>query len=758
MSVIPIRPSFAKKGPSPADERPTREVLATLAELLLGPRVDVPMPAVADLLSAAIALAEGSRKKSILPLAIAPAELVLVRRGSDALVSYYVSDGTPDVRVLDRALPLRSLLEGTAAAATRLAASDPDPTSRQLVLRLADRARDVEIRPMRSAPPPILKRGGALERPPEEVPLAFGFEASIGPLVDPPRESAAMCSDVHALLFDGSLWMWARDRRIPLVRGPIMLAVARMVAGVRALLDAHERGRPANVRLRAGSFSVGVRVARGGERPVQLTLGSRDAAQVAIPELTVEEAALPILRLASDVLHALVSVDRSQTRNLRVTSLREEVRSLRRRARVRPEPPRSVVHDDPERLRLACRAALREEGPEALTPAPRALRFETRWEVEVEGLDAASTFLCGDRLVVATPQHTVALDREDGGMIWGHAQPASASFMTGTVLVRVTGDGRVALCDLEDGESFAHVRVAPRLGGPPCGVLATGGDAPPVVILAEGRAGLVAVDLRTGELRWRHTGEGVGTFGLRRAGRILLVTNGDGAVSALDVVTGELLWRLAADGERFVLRPAISGDVVVAVSGDPGSDRGTLYGVDLFSGRALWRRRLDAAPAGEPIAASDVAALAVGGARDASLAAFEPADGTLRWMVRDPGVSCGAASLVVDRLLIANAPAGHVVALDLEDGRARWQRNLAHPVADDVPRRLEPVLRGGALFVPSAAVHVLRPHDGTSIGEPLPSELVPDWTRVDERGWVYVAEESGHLAALAPRPTLTLVT
>jgi hypothetical protein len=34
---------------------------------------------------------------------------------------------------------------------------------------------------------------------------------------------------------------------------------------------------------------------------------------------------------------------------------------------------------------------------------------------------------------------------------------------------------------------------------------------------------------------------------------------------------------------------------------------------------------------------------------------------------------------------------------------------------------------------------------------------VPDLVRVDERGWVYVAEESGHLAAYAPAPQLTLV-
>ena len=32
-----------------------------------------------------------------------------------------------------------------------------------------------------------------------------------------------------------------------------------------------------------------------------------------------------------------------------------------------------------------------------------------------------------------------------------------------------------------------------------------------------------------------------------------------------------------------------------------------------------------------------------------------------------------------------------------------------------------------------------------------------DWLRVDERGWVYIAEESGHVAAYAPVPHLSLV-
>lgn len=750
MRVIPIRPIA-----SPPDEetspRPSDALHASLRALLLGvERTEaLPLPAPADILSAAIALAEGSRQKSILPLGVSTAELVLLRRGADVLVSYYESDGTPEVRVLDRAVPLRRLLDGVAMAAFQLGAQDSEPTSRKLTLRLAARARDVVIQPAREVSQPVLKRGGALHSPRTAVPLAFGFEAAISPVADPPRQTTAH-SDVHAMLFDGSLWVWARGRRIPLLKGPIMLAVSRMVAAVRALVEARENRRAANIRLRAGAFVVGVRVSRAGT--VQLQLGD----ELTIPELTTQEAALPILRLASDLLRALVSVDRSQTRNLRVSSLREEVRALRRRVRVRRHKARSVVHADPERLRAAHHATAPAQRSISI-PAPRALRFEVRWECEVEGLDAASTFLCGDRLVVATPRHTIAIARDDGRVLWAHEQPASASFMAGRVLARLSSDGRLTLSDVVDGEPFAEAQLAPRTGGAPCGILAGGRSVPPVIVLAEGRAGLVAVDLRNGELRWRHRADGPGSFTLRRAGRILLTTWGDGALSALDVVTGELLWRMELDDEPFLLRPAVCGDVVLAVSGEAGAVRGSLIGIDLFSGRALWRRRLDAPAACAPIAAADVGVVAIGGPRDATLAAFEPKDGALRWMSSDPGASHGGSCLAVDRLLIVNTPMGSVEALDLDDGHTRWRRNLAHPVADDVPRRLEPILRGGALFVPSASVHILRPHDGRPIGDALPSDLVPDWMRVDERGWVYVAEESGHLCALGPRPTLTLV-
>jgi len=58
--------------------------------------------------------------------------------------------------------------------------------------------------------------------------------------------------------------------------------------------------------------------------------------------------------------------------------------------------------------------------------------------------------------------------------------------------------------------------------------------------------------------------------------------------------------------------------------------------------------------------------------------------------------------------------------------------------------------------VPQHQVHVVRPRDGEVIGS-IPSDLIPDLLRVDERCNVYIAEESGHVAAFSVAPRLTLV-
>jgi outer membrane protein assembly factor BamB len=242
---------------------------------------------------------------------------------------------------------------------------------------------------------------------------------------------------------------------------------------------------------------------------------------------------------------------------------------------------------------------------------------------------------------------------------------------------------------------------------------------------------------------------------LARAGRVLLVASGDGALDAIDVANGEVVWRFS-DGVRFCLPPAVCGETVVAVSGEPGGGGGAVYGLDLYSGRLCFSRELPAAPSAEPIATPGRVIVPYGRSRAARLCALDARTGLEHWDAPDPGLDNGAKTLCLDDALIVNAPSGRVLALDLQDGTPRWSRSLSNPLTDDVPRQLEPVLRQGGLFVPSAQTHVLRPTDGATLTD-VSCDLVPDCLRVDERGYCYVAEESGHLRAYAPAPQLRLV-
>jgi outer membrane protein assembly factor BamB len=307
-----------------------------------------------------------------------------------------------------------------------------------------------------------------------------------------------------------------------------------------------------------------------------------------------------------------------------------------------------------------------------------------------------------------------------------------------------------------DGETYARSRIAPRVGGAMLGVCAGGRSTPPVAVLTEGRDRLVALDVRTGEPRWRFRSRGRGNFRLTRAGRILLVVSGDSTLDAIDVATGEVAWRWSDRG-RITLAPAVTRDVAIAVSGHAGTSAGALMGLDLFSGELTFRRELESGPLISPIATEQLAIVSVPRGSALTLQAFDLATGKERWCAEDPGLGEGGAPLIVDRHLVVNTPSGSANALDLATGELRWQHRMADPMRDDVPRRLEPVLRGGALFLPSASVHVVRPSDGSVVGAPMADGIIPDFMRVDERGWLYLAEESGHIEAYAPAPNLRLV-
>jgi outer membrane protein assembly factor BamB len=478
------------------------------------------------------------------------------------------------------------------------------------------------------------------------------------------------------------------------------------------------------------------------------------------PALDITTAALPVLRLVSDLIRKLVAVDRAQTHNLRVTTLRNEVRALRRSIRGRSKRS-GFENRDPERLRLSQPEPFEPIQPASASDGAQRLRsgrlqYAERWNVEIESLDAQAIFACGEQLIVATNKLTLALSRQTGEVVWSLPSPRATTLLLGRTLVRLLPEGSAELVDLEQGQVYARCDDSIRLHNTPLALFAGGGDLPPVAVLGESGKHLVAIDLRTGAPRWRFRGRTSGALRAQRVGRVLLVTSGDGSIDALDVASGEVVWRLT-EPVRFCAAPSVWGDRVIAASGELGGNQGALHGIELFTGRALWRRELPQPPSGEPISTRELVLVPTGGSREARLCAFSPDSGELRWSRHDPGLDNGGKALEVDDTLIVNTPAGRCSALELATGRTRWTRALANPLTDEVPRQLAPVLRHGALFVPSAQVHILRPDDGSALALDTGCDLVPDFLWVDERAAFYVAEESGHLRAYGSAPQLTLV-
>ena len=298
-----------------------------LAALLLGRQTSgrQELPPLADLVAGALALALGQRRKVILPLARMPAEFALVRREHHVVVDCYGTEAAPEVLQRERLIELQSLLDACARACATQAGGDHSGANGRALRRLESKLRRTRIVPeARRWGRPVRCTGGTLTSPGPHVPLCFGFEALIPQSSGDSGEQHAF-ADVHALLFDGELWAFSGERRVRLARGPIMLVAQRMLAAVRALVDAWQGDRAMNVRLRAGDFSVSVR--REAQGAVSWTTSTERHGALTWPALDITTAALPVLRLISDLIRKLVAVDRAQSHNLRVSALRNEVRA-----------------------------------------------------------------------------------------------------------------------------------------------------------------------------------------------------------------------------------------------------------------------------------------------------------------------------------------------------------------------------------------------------------------------------------------------
>lgn len=709
-----------------------------------------------------------------------PWEICVERFGATACVSVYRGGPDPLVAVHDRALPFGDVVAAARDAIARLLAEGvsgaAEPSARLELESTAAMLRDLTVETSGDdvrIPAPVT----VVVEPERDAALSFGAEFSMregAPIADD-RETVER-ADLHALLFRGRVRAEVRGRTVELGECHPFLVAERVVELARRAFDAWERGLPLHARGEAADVLVGVRVTPDGE--LALTLGgAHGGARRAVhtfPALGVADVLEAALAFGRSLVRAVLRRDRSQGHNLRLAALRRSLREATEALRHASQTD-SKVNPAPEPYRAFAASmgtARASQPPSSSTstslPASR-LRYAPRWRAIVPGIDLRATYLCGDRMIVGASTEMWALDRASGKVLWRVDVSRGTSVVTPGGIARLGPDGTLAVHDFGNGEVTLRARIAPRVGGPVAGAVVHLPGLPKLVVVTEGEHHLVAIDLTTGEPRWRWSwgggrpglGGARGAPRMKRSGRLVYFTCGDGALTALDVMTGAVVWRVR-DRLRFRAPPTVSHDTLYCVSGGAhGVAR--LYGIDAFSGHVRWSTAVTDASSpctieGAPLAADGAVGVAVRAKTGLTLSLFRPEDGApvqTRARVYAPS---GTSWLAVDDAFIGNAPSGELVAIGAASGELRWRHVLGpRPLEADVPRRLEPVLRSGALFVPHTDVAVIRPRDGALLGQVAPTEAIPDMLRVDEAGSVYVAEESGHLVSFAALPRLSLV-
>jgi outer membrane protein assembly factor BamB len=711
----------------------------------------------AEIASAVGALSRGRRDRATAPFYARGEswEVGLEADGQDVLLTVFRTAPSVSVAVHERRIDLVTLRAALANALTE---------AERIVARSARSDLSAARAGLDTPWPsfgrrPLERRTVALTTRPID-PIGLECEVTLRSVAER-RESARSDvelerADLHSLLAPGAFRV--RSGAAVLDFGPCypFLVAERVLLLAQETLDSWRARRPVQRRSELGSAEL--RVARGpGDSGIRLTLVRPNASPDEAGSTLVEIDPFAFARAAAKFALALearfTEADLGQRKNLRLSALARSAR------RVEADLDSAVADDsltNPEPESYQRFAVQSPSGARGKWEHGGKMRFTPRWVAAVPSIDLAATFQCGDRVLVGSQRQTACLDRATGAVLWRKALPRATCVPTPQGLVRLAPNGELTLHELERGSVTFTTHVTPRPTGGAVGALVNVPGLPRLLALAEGENAVVAIDLGSGEVRWRHKTSRPARFRLRRAGRLLLVAGGDSAIVALDATTGDVVWRVRG-------RLPFTGDVlcdrdsVFATAGGPIGPT-ELFHIDLFRGDVRFRRALDVrpAPGQPPLALGSTVVIPTADRRGAGLSGFSRDTGESIWNLA-PGLAApSTAWLGVDELALGNSASGVVVAIDGATSRTVYARAFPRHVAADQPRRLEPVLRSGALFIPQEQVHVIRPRDGELLAT-LPSDLIPDLLRVDEDCNVYVAEESGHLAAFGVAPRLTLV-
>lgn len=679
-----------------------------------------------------------------------PWELGLQRSGSDVLLSEFVGGPTPRVERFEASATVDEVRAAIVTALDQLLATDL-PQQGRSALKTA-RTRLLDLAPPDTAPePPATQTVTAQRKGPH---FGLSVEARVRAFPSVRREAPSLeRADLFSLLLPGSLQIRCASCVLEVSDSQVFLDLERLLTLVEDLVRSARAGQPLFRRVQLSNLRVTAR--RGpGAAPIEVGFALRTAKatgrNTVAGEMNLDPFAKTVARVCADFCQAVGRADNEQERNLRLVALARRARELLDELTQSSADYADLTNPEPDSYKRFAPRMKRVSSKWAEAPA---MRFLPRWVATMPGLDLASTFLCGDRLMVGGLRETACLDRRSGEVVWKRQLRPAACVVTPSGLVRIEPDGRLSCHNLESGEVNFTCRVTPRSSGGTSGSVLYGGGLPKLLALAEGDRQVSGIDLTTGEVKWRYTGPRSAAFKLRRAGKLLIVAGGDNRIVGLDGTTGQMVWSFSAKAP-FTGDVTFDHDTAFALSGAPGGTF-TLHRFNPWSGQPEWSIELEERPRA-PLLTESTVVLPTCDSDGYGVVAYDRQTGARVWQHAPGLLSAQAAWLAVDETVVANGSSGVLLGLDAKSGQIRYNHVFSHASDCETPRRLEPVLRSGALFVPQHEVVVIRPSDGEMLGK-VACDLVPDLVRVDERCDVYVAEESGHLAAFGAGARLSVI-
>lgn len=178
-----------------------------------------------------------------------------------------------------------------------------------------------------------------------------------------------------------------------------------------------------------------------------------------------------------------------------------------------------------------------------------------------------------------------------------------------------------------------------------------------------------ALDVQTGERRWRTRTDGAVHSSPAVVAGTVYVGAQDGRLYALDASTGEVAWRQKLAGKVFSSPAVVDGTVYV------GASDGTVRALDAQTGSVEWRFVTGGNVRSSPAVADGTVYV---GSDDGRLYALDAATGVPDWQLDTGSVVESSPAVGGDRVYVGNAN-GSVVAVDRSTGTERWSLDISVP-------------------------------------------------------------------------------